>query len=1025
METLGGATPDVETCELPDVDVMESSSAAKGWVIGPLFQSLKSKMASFTEIVMSPVKLFRASSPPPFTDRLNALCDAEPPEESDMFYSEGLNENNQDDKTNRQSLSDFRETQSAETVAPCYLTNLQFDPPSSCSSDRTINQKDSAPRLQNPPACVVSESSESSVLLQSSAKASASQETDLKLSGVDEEQKDQPSTCLTPLCRQVGNESESKISEDKNQQFQLNDSDSRDGNSTPSCFLQADGVESCCLAPQSLHNVVIDGTTKTSPKSFLDAQQMETQPNSEMCSVSDVVRPKRGLKPNCHFKDSVKRKKTTADTRSQPLSHVACHIKGARTSRRGAALMNITPEEETAKLDSRRPVMLTKAKRKGKNGEESAIMSHIESSSEAVSICSLDKSSREPHDNPQGSRAKTRRTLMKHGVINDNCMDVETSPPIASTKQTEEQQLSVVLVCPDRKRPQSAGRRISTNKMPLKRKTTHRLSPLPESPAASTSPVELEPVKGLCTSHGAQRADSLAAGLSQPSKRSKTSPRSAVTCSGFSRTPEAQQRISNFHSNTAEEQNGEMDPAYFESNPKPVQSHPQLNLDCYVQLNKDVLVTDEIFLTYSESRTRPPLGPIGRRTRDDNHRRRCRVPPGRTHRNEEGSKSVTMEDADLASSLASETSFSMCLLRSYSCPEIPSLCPRDSAWTSPHSLHHSRTPALNRHSHFVSRKSVRRARRHTVCSVEVEREIAPLCLRKEVYPSTRSVPAALHLSPTHAHSPSSSLSALASCFLSSPLAFLSKKSSCRGAAASSPTSCHISSSSITSSSSSSSWHPSAFMPTTDSAAALGSCSSEEPSACEAERRREEEDYGEDTSSSSQEFEDVRLREEKTASNFETKVVKKREERGKVSSIKIRRTLPKPQANLTPMGLPKPIRLKKKEFSLEEIYTNKNFNKPPESRLETIFEVPLNRKNGSESWCGPRRKRFLEFLEAGTVRKLKKVPVGAGKAGVSSSRTRRSGVPKDEPSLTVQDVDSLLCTKLDELSLWLIHDQRDG
>lgn len=103
----------------------------------------------------------------------------------------------------------------------------------------------------------------------------------------------------------------------------------------------------------------------------------------------------------------------------------------------------------------------------------------------------------------------------------------------------------------------------------------------------------------------------------------------------------------------------------------------------------------------------------------------------------------------------------------------------------------------------------------------------------------------------------------------------------------------------------------------------------------------------------------------------------------MSSIRIRKTLPKPQNNLTPMGLPKPIRyvntshqhrccflctygtsetlnasftvwyrdkhvtvcnkrpgtsvehclsfvrLKKKEFSLEEIYTNQNFSKPPE------------------------------------------------------------------------------------------------
>lgn len=128
-----------------------------------------------------------------------------------------------------------------------------------------------------------------------------------------------------------------------------------------------------------------------------------------------------------------------------------------------------------------------------------------------------------------------------------------------------------------------------------------------------------------------------------------------------------------------------------------------------------------------------------------------------------------------------------------------------------------------------------------------------------------------------------------------------------------------------------------------------------------------------------------------------------------------------------MGLPKPIRLKKKEFSLEEIYTNKNFSKPPESRLETIFEeVPLNRRNGSESWFGQRRvKRFLEFLEVGEVRKPKKPLVGVSKAGISTSRTRRGGFLKDEPSLSVQDVDSLLCAKLDQLNLWLIHDQKDS
>ena len=46
-----------------DMDpIPKSPSPVKGWVIGPLFQSFKSKMASFTEIVMSPVKLFKPTN---------------------------------------------------------------------------------------------------------------------------------------------------------------------------------------------------------------------------------------------------------------------------------------------------------------------------------------------------------------------------------------------------------------------------------------------------------------------------------------------------------------------------------------------------------------------------------------------------------------------------------------------------------------------------------------------------------------------------------------------------------------------------------------------------------------------------------------------------------------------------------------------------------------------------------------------------------------------------------------------------
>lgn len=101
-------------------------------------------------------------------------------------------------------------------------------------------------------------------------------------------------------------------------------------------------------------------------------------------------------------------------------------------------------------------------------------------------------------------------------------------------------------------------------------------------------------------------------------------------------------------------------------------------------------------------------------------------------------------------------------------------------------------------------------------------------------------------------------------------------------------------------------------------------------------QEEEEEDSEDTSSSSQELEEATLREEKALSDSEVKVrstppalwsalepfteacdvlcspslcqeVQKLEERGKVSSIRIRKALPKAQNNLTPMGLPRAVR----------------------------------------------------------------------------------------------------------------------
>lgn len=104
------------------------------------------------------------------------------------------------------------------------------------------------------------------------------------------------------------------------------------------------------------------------------------------------------------------------------------------------------------------------------------------------------------------------------------------------------------------------------------------------------------------------------------------------------------------------------------------------------------------------------------------------------------------------------------------------------------------------------------------------------------------------------------------------------------------------------------------------------------------------------------------------------------------------------------------------------------------RLETIFEVPLSRRDGSHSLLGQKRmKRFVEFPEVGVARKPRKPLVGAGaggglprKAGVGSpfGRPKRGGClsSKDHPTLNLQELDSLLCSKLDQLDSWLAFDQ---
>lgn len=369
------------------------------------------------------------------------------------------------------------------------------------------------------------------------------------------------------------------------------------------------------------------------------------------------------------------------------------------------------------------------------------------------------------------------------------------------------------------------------------------------------------------------------------------------------------------------------------------------------------------------------------------------------------------------------TSGSTRLKRSLSCPDITSLQHGNDAPSAPVSDETlccppsplKKAPDLN-----VNVPSpFKRARRHTVCSVEIEREIAPLCLRKEVYPKWGSAS-----SPPYTHTPSKSFASLVSCFLSSPLAFLSKKSSgghgddSGYGASSSDLGCIASSSPPSLSATSGSAFYAGAPRTPERSSVSLHCSAFVAVSMEVDEGagREENEENEQPSAVS---------EEKALSDSEIKTDNKQVERRKVSSIRIRKTLPKPQYNLTPMGLPKAVRIKKKVFSVEEIYTNKNFSKPPEGRLETIFEVPLSRRDGSQSLMGSKRaKRFVKFPELGVTRKPRRPLVGGAGGGgaqrkaAGNSGTGRTRRGREEEALHLQDSDSLLCSKLNELDEWM-------
>lgn len=893
---------DMVTCRGLDT-LLDNTSVPKGWEIGPLFQSFKSKMASFTEIVMSPVKLFRANSPLLSMDDPEKVSECERPADgpSDVEHSEPSNMLHPDGvrlSENRDSEAEATQQRLTDDMKYCKKVLFDKELPAH-SSETNENSCYSGPLQHSSLPCFVSEHvSEtvesavgSSVLLQSSVIFSTSHESKLEIHSDVHDQKDKQDAQLKQLPRKrTGNRSEAKKTTSKSviSEFRKEDieaSDSSDNNksvpiSSLDCYtqpdadrLQLDGdeneteIESCCLIRQSLRNN-LNGANGRTPKPNTGIQKPED-------SAACLGRAKRGLKQQYDYQGMAKRKKQTGDERtgnSQKKQLLSVTSDGGilrRLPGEEVVLTSTFVDTEQIPKANREKAVLTKRNKKGKGGQEvfptvneAMLKTETERSSEAMLVCSLDKSSDVVNNqkvcgsskmNPSVlcKRLKTRAGLAKPDVRTDDGMDLETTMAISSTKQVEEGLLAEVFVCPDIKPLQRKSS--IRKKIMLKRKSPIQESSLTESDSISVSTSSVQsrnPPELMATDFNMslpfQREENLKTGLDQPSKRPKKGLKGA-----FKSSQEAKKRVININVITKErryqEGNGKisMDPVYFELTPsennhQPAPPFSQPHSSCCVLLNNEVKpvvdekekcpdsVVDEVFpADYSVSRLRSSARRVTvKPRRADKQRRRCRVLQSRTCKGEEVTNSVTMEDADLAATPTrpSENGFSRCLLRSYSCPEIPSFRSRDVPWpASLHIPHRSRTPTSHQHqSSYISHaphahKSIQRARRHTVCSVEVEREIAPLCLRKEVYPSRRSAPhdgVAQYLSPTVALSPSTTLSALASCFLSSPLAFLSKKFDSRSATASPSKSSHVSSpscSSLTSPLTASTWCLPAFL----------------------------------------------------------------------------------------------------------------------------------------------------------------------------------------------------------------------
>lgn len=787
MDTWGGI--------VGESDILNASSPKK-WLIGPLFQSLKSKISSFTEIVITPVKVFRASSSLPST--LNTHRDEQHQAfgTSSMKHSAlgGVFDAQAQDERETEDVKVTEEAPEAPTVHKC-CKKLNMD-----SSAQSSEQADECPTTgAKKPLFVPLQQSLSadpvdafqsagsvftpSIPLYLSVAVSASQESELPIPSAEEELRGKRAPQVKALLRKgAGNRKRVPPQtgpETADVQLPVTNSlnlDKGDPSRGETDLSECDGRKSeNGVVGRSLQRCLSHSVNGRILRSTTDNQPLEAPLDTQTRPAAAQRRPKRDLKEDARSQNTVRRKRVRADQ-----------------------CVN-TQSQELQRPTRKRPAVSASGKKEGK--DDGAVLTMVdEAGRPETGAPSLDNNRGGPEEtwNRKVKPKKTRRLktptcLSTPDLAGDN-VDLETTIQIRSTKQAQPGGLAEVLCRPQELHRTRKCRESATN--PRKRTSpTHTGLCADSENTPHTRPAELGKLTPTdrTTYEDSLEGRSCKGGLKQLSKRPGRTQRAT--------TPEESHGTTKENGSQGSRSQSCVKPVCFEMTP--AESSPQSGplRDCYVKLGQDVLLAEDgreqgSKSTNGESTNHSSTGVFKLHSRPpkENQRRKRAVFHSRRNRVEPAACG-SQDDWSLATPgrRSLKTQHSRQLLRSFSCPEIPTLRSSDVPWTSPHSPHHARVQPSHQHARagppfpHPAHKSVQRARRHTVCSVELEREIAPLCLRKEVYPSRRSAPydsSGLYPSASHGLPPSPSLSALASCFLSSPLAFLCKKAEGRGASAS-------------------------------------------------------------------------------------------------------------------------------------------------------------------------------------------------------------------------------------------------